>query len=494
MKRQIGIRIWTALFSLLLTLFILVGVSYRNARMDERNELWVSHTYAVITNIWHVKSLLEDAETGQRGYIITGQPSYLAPYRTALEGLHGALAQLAARTADDPVQKRRMRLLDLLAARKLTELKDSIGLRRTEGFSAAHHIVRLGTGKATMDKIRVVLRKMSSREQGLLTVRAHTEHSRIRQTLLMLLLGVLVASVLVVAGGLFLTASIFRVLSRFGDEIRETITVLTSSAAEILAATTQVAAGAAETASSVSETGTTVEEVKQAAQLSSQKAKQVSDSAQKAVQVAHDGRKAVEELNEGMNDVREQMEAVAESIVRLAEQSQAIGDITTTVGDLAEQSNLLAVNASIEAAKAGEHGAGFTVVAQEIKNLATQSKQATSQVRTILGDIQKATASAVMAAEKGTKVVEAGVKQSAAADDTIGTLATGVAEAAQAATQIAASSQQQLIGMDQVALAIDNIRQASTQNMASTRQAEASAHSLHELGQRLKDLIERYRV
>ena len=277
-------------------------------------------------------------------------------------------------------------------------------------------------------------------------------------------------------------------------EILEGVNVLASSASEILAATTQVASGASETATAIAETTTTVEEVKQTAQLSSQKAKYVSDSSQKASQVSQSGKKAVEESVEGMNRIRQQMESIAESIVRLSEQSQAIGEIIASVNDLAEQSNLLAVNAAIEAAKAGEQGKGFAVVAQEVKSLAEQSKQATAQVRTILNDVQKATSAAVMATEQGSKAVEAGVKQSTSAGESIRTLADGVAEAAQAATQIAASSQQQLVGMDQVALAMENIKQASTQNVASTKQAETAAKNLHELGQKLKQLVERYKV
>ena len=100
----------------------------------------------------------------------------------------------------------------------------------------------------------------------------------------------------------------------------------------------------------------------------------------------------------GMNQIRRQMEAIASSMMRLSEQSQTIGQIIATVDDLAAQSNLLAVNAAIEAAKAGEHGKGFGVVAQEVKSLAEQSRQATNQVRTILSDIQKATAAAVIRA------------------------------------------------------------------------------------------------
>jgi methyl-accepting chemotaxis protein len=274
-------------------------------------------------------------------------------------------------------------------------------------------------------------------------------------------------------------------------DLHEGVGVLASSASEILATTTQVASGAAETASAVSETTATVEEVKQTAQVSSQKARFVSDSAQKVSQVSQTGRKSVEDAIAGMHRIQEQMESIAESIVRLSEQSQAIGEIIATVNDLAEQSNVLAVNAAIEAAKAGEQGKGFGVVAQEVKSLAEQSKQATAQVRTILGDIQKATSAAVLATEQGHKAVEAGVKQSAQASDAIRQLAESIGEAAQAATQIAASSQQQMVGMDQVALAMDNIKQASSQNVAGTRQAEVAAQSLHELGVKLGAMIGR---
>lgn len=283
-------------------------------------------------------------------------------------------------------------------------------------------------------------------------------------------------------------------LHRLMQETQETVEVLASSTSEILAATTQVASGSAETAAAVSQTTSTVEEVKQTAQVSTEKARYMSDNAQKTAQISQNGRKSVEESIEAMHHIREQVESIAESIVRLSEQGQAIGEIIATVNDLAEQSNLLAVNAAIEAAKAGEQGKGFAVVAQEVKSLAVQSKQATAQVRSILGDIQKATGGAVMATERGSKAVEAGVKLSAEVREAIRLLAESIAESAQAALQIAASAQQQLVGMDQVALAMQNINQASVQNVASTKQAEAAAQNLHGLGLKLKGLVEQYRV
>ncbi len=292
----------------------------------------------------------------------------------------------------------------------------------------------------------------------------------------------ILALIVGLTSGIYLSRSITR-------QLRESVSQLSTSSAEIMATTTQVAAGAAETAASVSETTATVEEVKQTAQLASHKARTVSDSAQRASKVSQSGRKSVEESMQGIQLIQEQMESIAESIVRLSEQSHSIGEIIATVNDLAEQSNLLAVNAAIEAAKAGDQGKGFAVVAQEVKSLAEQSKQATTQVRTILGDIQKATGTAVLATEQGNKAVQDGVKQTGETGEAIRLLADSVNEAAQAATQIAASSQQQMVGMDQVAQAMENIKQASVQNVAGTKQAEVAAQSLHELGRKLSEMI-----
>ena len=182
------------------------------------------------------------------------------------------------------------------------------------------------------------------------------------------------------------------------------------------------------------------------------------------------------------------------SLIALIWSSQSIGGIIASVTDIADQSNLLAVNAAIEAAKAGEHGRGFAVVAQEIKNMAEQSKQATLQVRNILNDIQKATGAAVMATEQGSKAVETGVKQSRQAGEAIRLLAESNTDAVQVATQIVASSQQQVVGMDQISTAMQNINQAGAETAASMTQSERSAQNLHDLGQKLKEIVERIQV
>jgi methyl-accepting chemotaxis protein len=283
-------------------------------------------------------------------------------------------------------------------------------------------------------------------------------------------------------------------LRRQTREIQEGAGVLASAASEIFTSTSQFASNSSQTAAAVSQTTTTIEEVKQTAHLSNEKAKQMAERARRTEDIAQTGRVSVRETTQVIERIHSQMDSIGESIARLSEQSASIGEIITTVSDLADQSNLLAVNAAIEAAKAGEQGRGFGVVAQEIKNLAEQSKRATAQVRSILTEIQKATGGAVMATEQGSRAVEQGMKQAGEARESIESLAETVAEAAQGAAQIAASSEQQLVGMDQVAIAMESIKVASVQGVEGTKQLETGAQNLHGVGQKMKQLVELYRM
>jgi methyl-accepting chemotaxis protein len=155
---------------------------------------------------------------------------------------------------------------------------------------------------------------------------------------------------------------------------------------------------------------------------------------------------------------------------------------------------LLALNAAIEAAAAGEHGRSFAVIASEVKNLADQSREATVQVRGILGDIQKGINSSVMLTEEAVKRVEAGRREADVADRTIRTMADSIQQSVQAFQQIVAGSNQQQIGFGQVMQAIRDIGQASQQTAAGTQQLEKSAVNLSALSQQLQKTVEKYQI
>ena len=290
-------------------------------------------------------------------------------------------------------------------------------------------------------------------------------------------------------------------LNRLSERLREMLTALTAAAnnlntaaAEILAATTQQASGATEQSAAISQTTTTVQEVRTITEQGSNRAQEVASASQRTVEVSRTGQKAMQDTIESMAQIRDRVESIAENILALSDQTQQIGEIIATVNEIASQSNMLALNASVEAARAGEHGKGFAVVAMEVRSLAEASKQATAQVKSILSEIQKATNTTVMATEEGTKGVEKGVQLAAQARESIEQLGSVITESAQIAMQMMAGGQQQLTGIEQIAMAMQNINQVTIQSLASTRQAEKSAQTLNDLARDMASTVAQYRL
>jgi len=285
-----------------------------------------------------------------------------------------------------------------------------------------------------------------------------------------------------------------RDLARVVSELSSGIAMLLDVARDVMNASDRLTSGAGGTASAVAQTTSTVEEVRQTARMTTRDAGLVAAAAQHAAVISRDGRKSTEDTIAAIQRIREEMNAIGNSMMRLNDQTLAISQIIASVNAIASQSNLLAVNAAIEAAKAGERGRGFAVVAKEVRILADQSRRATRQVGTILNDIQRATHLAVMAIDHGQQAVEVGVAQSVHAGKSIEMLAGGVTEAADAISHIAGTSQQQMVGVDQVASAMECIRQGTIHSVTSARQLELSAHRLTELGQKLQGLVVQYKT
>ena len=268
---------------------------------------------------------------------------------------------------------------------------------------------------------------------------------------------------------------------------------LNAAAAEIRASAQEQAASVEQQFAAVQETAATVDEITHSGAQISKRATEVIATAQATAQTSRQGLRAVSDTAKAMDAIREQAEAVAGNIVSLSEKTQTIGDIIETVNDISERTHLLALNAAIEAAAAGESGRSFAVVASEMKLLADQAKAATGQVRGILGEIQRGINTSVMLTEEAVKRAAAGKTRSDTTQRTIEEITAKVEEGAQVFQQIIASTNQQQLGIEQVMGALQNIRQASQQTAAGTRQVETASANLTELAQALMALAERYR-
>ncbi|WP_342163923.1 methyl-accepting chemotaxis protein [Methylobacterium sp. SD21] len=269
---------------------------------------------------------------------------------------------------------------------------------------------------------------------------------------------------------------------------------LNAAAAEIRASAQEQAASVEEQFAAVQETAATVDEITHSGAQISKRASEVIATAQATAKTSRQGLRAVSDTAQAMDAIREQAEAVAGNIVGVSEKTQAIGEIIESVNDISERTHLLALNAAIEAAAAGESGRSFAVVASEMKLLADQAKAATGQVRAILGEIQRGINTSVMLTEEAVKRSAVGKTRSDTTQRTIEEITARFEENVQTFQQIVASTNQQQLGIEQVMGALQNIRQASQQTAAGTRQVETASANMTELAQALMALAERYRT
>jgi methyl-accepting chemotaxis protein len=283
-------------------------------------------------------------------------------------------------------------------------------------------------------------------------------------------------------------------LRQVSRQSRELTSTLNASAAQIRASTQEQAASVEQQLAALQETAATADEITHSGARISARAQEVIQVAQQAVQTSSNGLSAVADAARAMDAIRDQGEVVATNIVALSEKTQAIGEIISTVTDVSERAHLLALNAAIEAAAAGENGRSFAVVASELKVLADQAKEATVQVRSLLGEIQRGINASVMMTEEAVKRVAVGRERSGVTERTIEAITASVQESVQTFQQIVASTNQQQIGIEQVMGALQSIRQASQQTAAGTRELDVAAGSLAELAGQLMILGERYKI
>ena len=208
MRWSIGKKIGSGFGLALLALTIVGAVSYDGTSKLIDSAAWKWHTREVLGGVDELLSAMKDAETGQRGYIITGEARYLEPYQGAREAVDQKLKYLLESTADNPIQQRRLAAIEPLFVSKFAELQETIDLRRTKGFGAAAQEVLTDKGKDAMDSIRNLVGEMREEETGLLVKRSVEERDRAHRTEMTIVVEGLCALALLSLAGVFLTRNI----------------------------------------------------------------------------------------------------------------------------------------------------------------------------------------------------------------------------------------------------------------------------------------------
>jgi len=365
------------------------GVSYRSISALTSTSQLVTHTHQVLEHIAEVLSLLKDAETGQRGYVITG------------DEVGKELRQL---TADNPNQQKRMDDIEPLIAERLGVLKQFIELRRKGSIEQAAKAIQLGEGKKLMDSLRHLAEQMDREERELLKQRAGEVEAASSGAKSTIIYGTAFCLVFVMAAGFFITRSLS---GQIGAAVRH----VQSSSAELQSAANQQASGAKESSTAMNEITTTISELLATSRQIAESAQRVAHVAEETSAAARSGDTTVQKSHESVNSIKRQVDLIVTHMLDLGKKSQQIGGILEIINELAEQTNILAINATIEASGAGDAGKRFAVVADEIRKLADRVGGSTKEIRVLIEEIRAAVNTTVMATEGGSKAVDLGARQ-----------------------------------------------------------------------------------
>ncbi|MEV0132482.1 CHASE3 domain-containing protein [Dactylosporangium sp. NPDC050688] len=415
-----------AAFAVPLVVLVVVGtLAYRNTGTLERNAGAVEHTYEVLAAVDEIGDTLKDAETGQRGYLITGEDQYLEPYRNATQAIEAKLREVATLTRDNAAQQQRIAELRPLVTAKFAELQQTIDLRRQQGFDAARAVVLTDQGKTVMDQIRSVLDALSEAESSLLAARAASTEDTADFSRAAVVTGTGVALVLVLILAFVISRSIVRPLgalttrlseiadgegdltrrvdearrdefgslgaafNRFVGKLSGTVSRIGEQANTLAAATEELSTATRQISGSAEQTSGQADRVSAATETMSGALSTVAAGAE---EMGASIREIAANASEASRVVAEAVQVATSAtatVTELGESSAQISDVIKLITAIAEQTNLLALNATIEAARAGESGKGFAVVASEVKDLAQETARATEDIGRQVERIQR---------------------------------------------------------------------------------------------------------
>lgn len=417
-----------------------------------------------------------------RGFLLTGKDANLQRLAEADTEVARILRQLKSQAAANEE-----------AAALLARIEQAHG----EYVPVASHAVTLKQGGTPMEEVakifdetvapkRLALDKLVdefvAHEERLLEVAKAASTAAAaaaqRTTVIIIIITVVVA----IALALFLSR-------RLGRDIGAAIQHIRSASAELQSAASQQATGAKETATSMNEISTTVSELLATSRQIAESAQRVAHISEETTGAAKAGDQTVGQAHESIVGIKRQVDQVVTHMLDLGKKSQQIGSVVDIINELAEQTNILSINASIEAAGAGESGRRFAVVADEIRKLAERTGGSTREIAALIEEIRAAVNTTVMATEGGAKAVEAGARQFGEVTAALDHIVKLVATSTDAAREIELSTKQQSTAVEQVNIAIVNAAQATKETEASSSQTLQTAGQLATLSGDLAQLV-----
>ena len=429
-----------------------------------------------------LRAITERKVGAVRGYLLTRDEGFLDQMESAQTDFAATVTRLKALANTDEVT----RLVDQME-RGETEHQAAvdrvIALRRTDAALEAVSQAFDSDVVPKRDALALGVSSFSALEQRLLDEgkQAATDTASFATTSV----GIVSVAAVLLAIGIALVLT--RTLSR---QIGSAVQHIQSSSSELQAAANQQATGAKEQATAMNEITTTINELLATSKQIAESAQRVAHIAEDTAKAARAGEQTVSKSSDSIGGIKQQVDLIVTHMLDLGKKSQQIGGILEIINELAEQTNILAINATIEAAGAGETGKRFAVVADEIRKLADRVGGSTKEIRGLIDEVRAAVNTTVMTTEGGTKAVDAGARQFSDMTAALKQIVSLVSTTTEAAREIELSTKQQSTAVEQVNIAVANVAQATRETEASSSQTLQTASQLTGLSRDLLRLIQ----
>jgi methyl-accepting chemotaxis protein len=471
-------------FGVVVTLTVTIGLAavFALREVVAKKDRVIGVNAQLLIDAEKIQTASEHKASASRGFLLAREERFLDSLRNAGNEFAAAFAQLK-RAVNSDEERQLLAAVEHADADYQQALDSVITLR--QGTSGLEAVIRVFDERVLPRRDQLIrdLRSFVDREQRLLNearqAASETASRSIALVLIMAGLAVVVAVLVAV------------VLSRtLGRQIGSAVGQVQSSSAELQSVANQQATGARQQATAMNEIATTTTELLATSRQIAESAQRVAQIAGQTAGSALSGEATVARAHESISGIRRQVDSVVHHMLELGRKSQQIGAVLEIVSELAEQTNILAINATIEAAGAGEGGRRFAVVADEIRKLADRVTGSTKEIRTLIDDVRGAVNTTVMATESGSKAVEAGSNQFGEVTSAFRQIAALVSTTTEAAREIELSTKQQTSAVEQVNVAIAEVAQATHETEASSGQTLQTASQLAVLSTDLLRLVQ----
>ena len=529
-------------FALVIALGLLTGaLGLINAKeiMDgaQANE----HTHEVLREVGLVRENMTNIETGQRGFLVTGYPTYLEPYTEGKKEIDTHFDAAIKLTSDNPAQTERFnRLREMysnwlnLSIEKTIALRQSLNNQEIDQTEFMNRFISL-SGKPIMDKMRELIGQIEQEELNSLKIRTEAAQATY-QTALWSVAAALITSFVV---GVFATISLVKLLqNKLGtagkhinalangelnspirhqnkdevdqllaalataqgnlkkliDGIRQSALELSSSATQVQESSTTMANAGVEQADATSSMAAAVEELTVSISQISENSNDATATANAARESADNGMVTLGEVVAGIQRIAKAVETSAQAVQTLEKQSADISEIVSTITEIADRTNLLALNAAIEAARAGEQGRGFAVVADEVRKLAEQTKGSTDRISSMVFEIQNITQGAVKSMDTSVQLVQEGINQADVVNTTIQKIKSDSDRVSEAIAAIAVSMKEQSNVSIEISRNVERVAQMTEENTAAAQQNTQVAAHLSGVSQSMMNAVKVFKT